>query len=267
MTRRLQDLRLVITGASAGIGAALARQAHAAGCQLVLAARRRDRLEALNAELGGRHLVVEADVAIPADCERLIATAASRGRIDVLVCNAGYGLARPVATTTAADWDAIWRTNVLGSVDCIRAALPHLHGQELQDGWRGQIMLVSSILARRARALGAAYSATKAAQLSIAEALRVELREARIAVTSVHPVGTDSEFVVAAGKVGGTPWPVTKAEPRQTSEQVAKAMLAGIRRPRPEVWPLWWSRYAVGLATLMPGVVDRVMARTFTKPR
>jgi NAD(P)-dependent dehydrogenase (short-subunit alcohol dehydrogenase family) len=266
MPRPLSGALLVITGASAGIGAALARLAHAAGCRLVLAARRGERLAALNRELGGGHLTVPCDVAKPADCVQLIAAAANLGRIDCVVCNAGYGLAQSIGSTTAEDWDAIWRTNVLGSVDCIRAALPLLLAQDPVAGWRGQIMLVSSILARRARPLGGAYSATKAAQLSIAEALRLELRDQRIAVTSVHPVGTDSEFMAAAARVGvGTPWPVTAREPRQRPEHVAACMLRAIARPRPEVWPLWWARYVVGLGCMFPRLADGIMARTIAQ--
>jgi NAD(P)-dependent dehydrogenase (short-subunit alcohol dehydrogenase family) len=261
MARPLSGMHVLITGASAGIGAALARRLAARGARLALVARRRERLEELVQELGGPHLAIAADVGCEADCHRAIASAwAAWGRLDTLVCNAGYGLQRAAADTTTADWEAIWRTNLLGSAWCINAALPHLRAQEPRHGWRAQVMLVSSVLARRAAPLGAAYSATKAAQLSLAESLRVELAAQRIAVTSVHPVGTDSEFSQAAAASSGTPWHVGRREPRQSPDTVAQAMERAIARPRPEAWPAWWARWAVALGALWPGLADRAMA-------
>ena len=125
MSRALNAMVTVITGASAGIGRALAVELAKQGGQLALAARRADRLEALNQELGGGNLCVPTDVADPAACEVLIAAVEQRfGRIDTLVCNAGYGFLRPVAQTDAQAMTEIFRTNVLGTSECIRAALP-----------------------------------------------------------------------------------------------------------------------------------------------
>src|SRR4051812_5420430 len=96
--RQLRDMVVVITGASAGIGRALAEQLGPAGAKLVLAARRIERLEELNVKLGGGHLCVRTDVARREDCEALVArTVEHFGRIDTLVCNAGYGTIRTVA--------------------------------------------------------------------------------------------------------------------------------------------------------------------------
>ena len=244
---------ITITGASAGIGEALARNLHGQGARLVLAARRRERLESLAKELAGS-IVVEGDVSIPADCARI---AAAGERLDVLVCNAGYGLAKSIEDTTGDDWLDLLRTNLLGTTECIRTALPRLRAQELRDGWRGHIVIVSSALARRGRPDGGAYSATKAAQLSVAEALRVELASDRIAVTSVHPVGTATEFVQAAR---GT-WTTGAKEPMQTAEHVAGRIAAAIARPRPEVWPHRLSRWGLSLATLWPSLLDGYFRR------
>jgi NAD(P)-dependent dehydrogenase (short-subunit alcohol dehydrogenase family) len=261
MARTLAGMHILITGASAGIGAALARQLAAEGAVLALMARRRDRLTALAQDLGPLHLVLPGDVGREEDCRAAVDAAFQAwGRLDTLVCNAGYGLQRSVGDTATADWDAIWRTNLLGTAWCIQAALPRLRAQESRHGWRAQVMVVSSVLARRAAPLGAAYSATKAAQLSLCEALRVELAAERIAVTSVHPVGTDSDFAEAAAQHGGARWHVGRREPRQSTATVARAMVRGIRRPRAEVWPAWWARWAVALGTLLPGLADRAMA-------
>jgi short-subunit dehydrogenase len=263
MARSLNEMVVVITGASAGIGAELARQLHEQGARLVLSARREDRLNELNATLGGKHLVVKSDVSRQEECEMLIArTAEQFGRIDTLVCNAGYGMARAVAKTSADEMLAIFKTNVFGTTDCIRAAVPIMEKQEPRDGVRGQIMIVSSAAGRRGLPFFGPYSATKFAQLGLSEALRVELKPSRIAVTSVHPVGTETEFFRVAEQQGGlkVPPPGT-GEIRQSSEVVARKMINAIRKPRPEVWPLASARYLLSLVTLMPGMGDRIMSK------
>ncbi|CAN5419164.1 SDR family oxidoreductase [soil metagenome] len=254
---------VVITGASAGIGAELARQLSDAGARLVLSARREERLNELNASLGGKHLVVRSDVSRDEDCQMIIARSVEQfGRIDTLVCNAGYGITRSVAKTSAEEMLAIFKTNVFGTTDCIRAAVPVMENQPPRDRYRGQIMIVSSAAARRGLPLFGAYSATKFAQLGLSEALRVELKPMKIAVTSVHPVGTETEFFTVAEREGGMKMPPAgKGEVRQSAETVAKKMIRAIRRPRPEVWPLAPARFLLSLGTLMPGVGDRIMSK------
>ena len=255
----------IITGASAGIGRALAEELSRRGARLALAARRSDRLEELNRALGGRQLVVPTDVAVREQCEALVATTLEHfGRIDTLVCNAGYGFLRPVAETSPEDMQRIFQTNVFGTSDCVRPAVAAMRKQEPRDGWRGQVVIVTSAVARRALPYFGAYSATKAAQLSLAEAMRVELRGERIAVTSVHPVGTDTEFsdVSAAQSEGRRP--ETRGEIRQSAEAVARAIVKGIERPTTEVWPLRPARWALALATLAPSMADRVLVRRVT---
>src|SRR5688500_16792108 len=264
MRRTLDGMVVVITGASAGIGKALAETLHARGAKLALAARRLDRIEALNRQLRGAHLALQTDVAERGQCEALISRTVERfGRRDTLVCNAGYGILRPVADTSPDEMLRIFQTNVFGTADCIRPAVPVMRRQDPRAGWRGQVVIVSSVVARRAIPFYGAYSATKAAQLSLAEALRVELREDRIAVTSVHPVGTETEFGQAARAAGNTNLAIrpVRGEVRQTAETVARRMVSAIERPRPEVWPHRPSRVAVSVGTLLPAVVDRLMAK------
>jgi short-subunit dehydrogenase len=261
MVRNLDGMTVAITGASAGIGRELAVALAGRGARLALAARRLDRLEELDRQLGGGHLTMRADVAVPEDCARFVAAAqAYFGRLDTLVCNAGRGLFRAIADTSAEEWRDILATNLIGTIDCVRAALPQMRKQELRDGWRGQVVIVSSCVARRAVPDIGAYCVTKAAQLSLGEALRVELRDERIAVTSVHPVGTDTEFGEAARQVSKVAVkPRLAIEPRQSAEKVAAAIVRAIVRPRAEVWPHRVSRWAFSLATLMPGTADRIM--------
>ena len=265
--RATNGMVVVITGASAGIGRALAEELSRRGARLALAARRLDRLEELNRSLGGAHLSVSADVSRREDCEQLIDRAVAHfGRIDTLVCNAGYGILRRVHETTAEQARDIFATNVFGTLDCVRAAVPHMLRQESHSagrrGVRGQLVIVSSAVARRALPLFGAYSATKAAQLSLAEAMRVELRPLGVAVTSVHPIGTDTEFGDAAharaggGRIAGVP-----GEVRQSPGEVARKIVRAVERPVPEVWPFAPSRWALGFSSLAPRWVDRMLAR------
>ena len=260
--RTLAGMVVVITGASAGIGRALAIELAGKGARLALGARRSEKLNELLAIIPGDHLAVAMDVAKPEDCDRLISAAQQRfGRIDTVVCNAGVGLFRDIANTTRPEWDAIFATNVHGTLDCIHAALPILRQQVVSDGWRGQVMIVSSILGRRSAPWSGAYSATKAAQLSIAEALRGELRAEKIAVTSVHPIGTRTDFFSAAGERSGVTGNSRPSRFDQSAEHVARRMAAAIARPRPEVWPSRPSRWLASLATFMPGIADRLAAQ------
>lgn len=262
MSRKLDGMVVLITGASSGIGWALAEALHARGAKLALAARRLSRLQNLNRQLGDSHMVLQADVSREEDCQRLVAeTVAHFGRLDTLVCNAGYGLARRVADTTHEELLQIFQTNVFGTTDCIAAAVPLMFKQEAHNGWRGQVVIVSSAAGRRGLPYFGAYSATKAAQLSLAEALRVELKPKGIAVTSVHPVGTSTEFFETAERLSGRRIPKPSAvEVRQSAQTVARRMLAAIQRPRPELWPHRPMRWAVNLGIMFPRVADRIMS-------
>ena len=257
----------IITGASAGIGMALAKQLSCRGAKLVLAARRLERLEALNLECGGphrgQHLVLAADVSQPQDCRRIIDAAVGRfGRIDTLVANAGYGMLCPVAQTPLEDIEKILRTNILGTTECIRHVVAQLRCQEVRDGRRGQIVIVSSAAARRGLPFYGWYAATKAAQLSLAEALRIELASDEIAVTTVHPMGTQTDFFDAAERNSQFKVPpALPGERRQDVESVVTAMVKAIQSPRREVWPARWSRALLNLAVLFPALGDRVMRK------
>ena len=125
-------------------------------------------------------------------------------------------------------------------------------------------MIVSSAAGRRGVPYLGPYAATKAAQLSLAEALRVELRPDRIAVTSVHPIMTSTEFGQVAEASSGVSLP-REMGPTQTVEHVARKMVAAIERPRPEVWPHQPTRVALAFAALFPRVADKIMATYFRR--
>jgi short-subunit dehydrogenase len=267
MARTLNGMVCIITGASSGIGAALARELAARGAKLALAARREEHLRKLNDELGGGHLVVTMDVADPRQCAALIEQTIERfGRLDTLIANAGYGLDKKTVDTTPEEVAEMFAVNVFGTLDCIRPAARQMRRQELCEGWRGQIMITSSVVARRGIPYAGPYSATKAAQLSLAETLRVELADERIAVTSVHPAATESEFGDVARRRGnvqvrGRSFQMHK----QTAEYVARRMVRAIESPKREVWPKGSMRWLMALNSFMPWLGDVLVARVTRK--
>jgi NAD(P)-dependent dehydrogenase (short-subunit alcohol dehydrogenase family) len=250
---------VAVTGASAGIGWHSALAFAREGSRLAICARRRERLEELAAAIraaGSEVLTQVVDVAREDELRAFVGAAVARfSRLDVLVNNAGYGVRGRVEETPSEDYRRLMEVNYLGTVYGCRAAVPIMRRQG-----RGVIINVSSIVGHRALPGGAAYAATKAAQIRLTEALRVELAGSGLFACSVHPVATETEFAeVAARASGGRPG--GPLGPRQSAEAVASAIVGCARRPRPEVYPYPLARPLVWLSALAPGLVDRLTAR------
>ncbi len=265
MARNLRDMVIAITGASAGIGLEAARMLAGSGARLSLCARRLERLEEISREMGVPTLVTRADVGVPEDCRAFIErTIREFGRIDTLICNAGYGVYKPVEETSAEEVQQMMQVDVVGTTECIRHCIPHMKGNPITNGWRGQIMVISSAAARRGTPFIGVYSGAKAAQLALSEALRVELRDFRIAVTTVHPTPTKTEFRQVAERLGTYKLPPSSNFIKtQTAEEVARAMVKGIVRPVPEVWPWRSAGWGLSAGTLVPRLMDRLMYRYY----
>lgn len=168
----------VVTGASSGIGAATARALAAVGFEVVCAARRTERIEALAAEIGGR--AVACDVTDQAQVDALAAIVG--GRLDVLVNNAGGALGQePVAQADTDAWQRMYAVNVLGTERVTRALLPAVIAA------RGAIVFVTSTAAEAAYEGGAGYCGAKAAERMLAGALRLELFDQPVRVTEISP--------------------------------------------------------------------------------
>jgi short-subunit dehydrogenase len=255
----LEGRVVAITGASAGIGRASAVAFAARGARLVVGARRVDLLETLAAEIraaGGEALAIALDVADAEQVNAFVRGAVERyGRLDVLVNNAGYGVRGPVATTPAEVFEQLMRVNYLGTVYGCLAAIPVMTRQR-----SGVIINVSSIVGHRSLPTGGAYAATKAAQISLTEALRVELRGTGVHACTVHPVGTETEFGLVQARLSGDPEPKPFG-PQQSAQSVADAIVRCAEHPRPEVYPYWPSRAIVWVNAIAPGVVDYFSAR------
>jgi NAD(P)-dependent dehydrogenase (short-subunit alcohol dehydrogenase family) len=213
----LRDRVVVITGASAGIGAALARETARRGGTPVLAARRRDKLEEVAASFAAPSLVVPADVTLREDVARIASNTIDRfGRIDVWVNNAGRGITRTVEELTDDDIDTMIRDNVKSALYGIQVVLPHFRARR-----SGHLVNVSSMLARTPFvSFRSAYSASKHALNSLTENLRLDLaRELpEVRVTCVMPgvVATDFGLNALGGGADSRSFPGS-----QTAEQVA----------------------------------------------
>ena len=181
----------VVTGASSGIGEATSRLLAKEGCNVVLAARREDRLNALAAELGEGTLAAPADVRDPAACAALVARTVERfGSLDILVNNAGLGLYGSIAEGDPEDWREMFDVNVLGVLYTTRAAVRYM----LERG-SGDIVFISSLAGRRVpRTDGTVYAATKHALSAIAEGLRMDVHEKGIRTINVEPGLVRTEF-------------------------------------------------------------------------
>jgi 17beta-estradiol 17-dehydrogenase / 3beta-hydroxysteroid 3-dehydrogenase len=190
---RWRDRVALVTGASSGIGRAIAAALVAGGMQVAACARRRDRLEALRAEHGDRVLALEVDVR---DEDRVRAAfdqvRTAWGGVDVLVNNAGLGHAAPLVSGDTAMWREMLEVNVLALSVCTREAVADLR----RRGAEGHIIHVSSMSAHRIPPGSGMYSATKFAVRSLTEGLRTELRalELPIRVTAISPGFVETEF-------------------------------------------------------------------------
>jgi len=230
----LSETVIVITGASAGIGRATARELLGVGARVVLGARRRERLEALEAEFPGRAVGVEMDVRSPEDCRRLVNTAVERfGRLDSLIANAGIGMYGGILDQTDEDLTTMLDTNIAGTVWPIRAAVP-----EMLKAGRGDIVIVASVAGFRGGADEAVYTATKFAQVGLAGSLDRELREKGIRVTTIGPAGTATEFAIGTGRTEGMPELATYLKPEDIAFAI-RTVLEQPRRLRTQYWTLW----------------------------
>ena len=234
----MSDSRVVvITGASAGIGRALALQLGARGDRVVLAARREDLLDEVAARIGASALVVPTDVTRRADIERLKERAVAHfGHIDVWINNAGRGIGRTVLELTDDDFDAIMAINVKSALYGMQAVVPHFIEQS-----RGHVINVSSFLSRVPMVtFRSAYNAAKAALNALTANLRVDLAATHpgIHVTLVMPGIVTTDFLRNA--LGATPAPVPALRPGvppgQTAEEVAAAIVGVIDTPVAEIY-------------------------------
>jgi len=259
---------VVLTGASSGIGRALALQLAEQGAWLTLAARDVQRLEQVAQgcrERGGRAIVVETDVSQQPQCERLIErTLEEYGRVDTLVNNAGVTMwARFDELQGLAPLETIMQVNYFGSVYCTFSALSPLKQT------RGRIVAISSLTGKAGVPTRSGYAASKHAMVGFFDSLRIELAGSGVSVTIVYPDFVATETRQRAFGPDGNPLGKSPVQEGQvmTADECARLIIkAAARRKREEVMGL---RGKVGqwIKLIAPGLVDRIAQRAIRRGR
>lgn len=252
MAKRVQlsDAVALVTGASSGIGEAVARRLAAAGARTIVHGRDEQRLAAVAAATGGTALTAE--LSDPAQVASLAEAAlAVHGRVDVLINNAGLGWTGPVADMPAGQAERLAAVNLLGPIELTRALLPAMLARR-----RGHVVFVTSIAGRTAVADEAVYAATKAGLDIFAESLRFELDGTGVGVGVVVPGVVRTAFFQRRGARYG------RSVPRPVPpEVIADAVLRTIEGGRAELYRPRWLRLPVIVRSAVPGIYRALAGR------
>ena len=259
MSRRtIEGKRAVVTGASSGIGREMARELSRRGADIVVTARREDRLRAMVDELraGGRKAeFVAGDIVQPEVREAVLDAAKSKlGGLDILVNNAGVGAAGPFAQASPERLRRIMEVNFFAPAELTRIAVPLL-----KSGNRPIVVNISSILGHRAVPNKSEYCASKFALHGLSDALRSELAHDGIDVLLVSPSTTESEFFDSV--LERTAEPKWFGMKRMPAEAVARKAVQAIMRGRHEIILTPFGRAVVWVDRLCPPLADRLVAR------
>ena len=256
--RTIQGLRGILTGASSGIGQALAKELVRDGARLVLVARRQDRLAELAQELSdasGQIEIVAGDVTQGDVQQGAIDRARDAfGGLDLVVNNAGIGAMGHFAEAAPERLRQVMEVNFFAAAELTRRALPLL-----RDGNRPIVVNVSSVLGHRGVPGYAEYCASKFAMQGLSESLRAEFAPLGIDLLVVSPARTRTEFFDSALDAGPTkPWAGLSG---MTAESVAGRIARAIRKGKHELVISAGGKALVWASRLLPGVLDRVLAR------
>jgi short-subunit dehydrogenase len=248
----------LITGASSGIGAAAAQAFDAAGASVVLVARNAPALQTVAATLHNNPLVIPTDVSDRAQVFAMVEQVLStRGRIDILINNAGIGLAGPVEGLRPDDLTRTFAVDLLGPLHTIQAIVPPMRRQQ-----RGQIINISSVLSAQVLPYLGGYAAAKAALDRLSEALRIELKGTGITVTVFRPGTTRTAFRERRLGQGSEQ---RRIAPRGVPpERVAAALVQAAQREPRLAYTSLSDRLTLWAAALAPALVERLLARSIT---
>jgi short-subunit dehydrogenase len=266
--KTLKENVVVITGASAGIGRALALLLAEQGAWLALAARDEKRLKALAVECeqrGGRALVVPTDVAVEEQCQTLILrTVENYGRIDTLINNAGLSMWAPFDKITDLSMvEKIMRVNYLGSVYPTFYALPFLKKS------RGRIVALSSLTGKVGVPTRSAYAASKHAIAGFFDSLRIELADTGVTVTVLYPGFVATEVRQRALGADGLPLGDSHIDESRvmSAEECARVIVDAVRKRQREVVFTAKAKIGLWLKLVAPALVDSISRKSISTGR
>ena len=264
----MKDNVVIITGASKGIGAELARQMAARGAALALVARDRAALESVASECvarGARVEVIVADVALEEDCRRMVErTVAAFGRIDTLVNNAGATMwARFEDIRDMSILARIMQVNYMGAVYCTHHALPHLKAS------RGRLVGIASLTALVGVPTRSGYAASKHAMRGFFDSLRIELADCGVTVTMIYPGFVSTGIRENASGPDGKPIQVSPVKEGEVMsvEECARTCVEAVAARRREVVMTFRGKMGMFLKLVAPGLVDRIARRAIETGR
>ncbi len=253
----LQGKVVVVTGASMGIGEALAKEFAEAGANVVLSARDLARLEAARGRVGHteRTSVCACDVSKSADIRRLLAFTLERfQRVDVWINNAGFGLLDSVATASMDEIRRLFDTNLFGAIECLQVVVPVMKKQGA-----GTVINISSVAGHISVPYSGIYSASKHALNAIGRAARMELQGTGVNVLTVCPGYIATDFAVNAIKGNERKRLGAAARRGIGAERVARATLRGYVAGKREIVVPWKDHVSIKLFQLAPRFIERVM--------
>ncbi len=259
MSISLEGKIIVVTGASSGIGAMAAQMLSERGAVIVLAARNADKLKQVAAKMAGPYLVLEMDVGSDASVKEGFERVLTEfGRVDVLLNNAGYGKFEYLDQMPVSEFAEMMNVNYIGMVRCAKAVLPSMKAAR-----SGRIVNVASMAGKIGTAKSTAYTATKHAVVGFGSALRQEVREYGITVSTINPGPIDTPFFEIADPSGGyvknVQWMMLEPE------RVAKAMVKAAEKGTTEVNLPWIAGVGAKWYQMFPRLADRLSYRMMNK--
>ena len=255
----LNNARVIVTGASGGIGRAIAVEFGRRGARLALASRNRAALEEVAAAIkadGGSAIVIPTDVTVDGAVKQMADEAIRElGGIDILVNNAGLGLTAPIADASREDVDKLFGLNIIAAAAAIRAVIPIMRAQR-----SGMVINISSMAGRVVIPRIGYYSASKFALTAIGDALRMEESHHGIKVMNVFPGTTQSSF--GENRLGTRGRQAHQVLPPVSAEKVARRVAQAVQRDQRSVYVSWFPDRAGLAANWLAGwAVSRVLGR------